>query len=98
MLQEPSNDALDLDGFTDTRDAWAQPADSAYDEVDLDSRSRGFVEQLNHAGILKGIHLENHVPVARFLVASHFVPYQFFEPFANTVRGHQPFAVRLLVG
>ena len=58
MFQESSQDADDLDGFRQTRDARAQAAGIPHDQVDLYARLGGAVQRAGDVHILQRVHLE----------------------------------------
>ena len=57
MLEESAEDADDADVFGQSRDAGAQAAEAADDEVDFHAGLRGGVERLDDFRVLEGVHL-----------------------------------------
>src|SRR5215471_4180958 len=57
VLEEAADDRLDANAVGKPRSAWAQAADSAYNEIDLDAGARGGVERVDDLRVDQRIHL-----------------------------------------
>ena len=53
-----------LDVLADARNARAQAADAAHQQVDLYARLRGVIEQPDHLRVHQRVHLENQMALA----------------------------------
>src|SRR5258705_4330886 len=61
MLQEAADDGSHTDVVADARDAGAQAADAANDQVDPYAGLRGAIEHANHLVIGDRVYLENYL-------------------------------------
>ena len=96
VFQEAADDANDADVLAHSRDAWAQAAGSANQEINPHACYRSFVEQTNHSGVGQRIHFKNHVTVCRLCLVLDFALDQFFEAAAQIDWRHQEFSIVLL--
>ena len=70
VLEEAVDDAGDPDVVADARDAGAEAADAAHDEVDLHARLRGAVERLDDRRVDERVHLGDDASACRPSAAS----------------------------
>src|SRR5262249_39046266 len=74
VLEKAANHARYTDCFAHARNARAQAADPADEQVDLHSGLRGAVEQADHAWIHQRIHLEDQAAIAVHVMAFDLAP------------------------
>src|SRR5215471_3811143 len=59
MLKESPDDADDADVVAHPRNAWAQAADAAHDELDVDTGARGAIQRFDRFRIDERVHLRD---------------------------------------
>jgi hypothetical protein len=59
VLEEAVDDRAHLDALGEARDARAQAADAAHEQLDLDARLRGRVERVDHVHVHERVHLRD---------------------------------------
>ena len=71
--------------IAETRNARAQAADSAHQQIDLHARLRGLIQQANHRRVLQRVHLEDQVRRTAGLLVFNFAADQLHQPIAHVV-------------
>ena len=60
MFQKPAQNAADVNVLADAGRLGTQAAGAAHDQIDVHSRLRGLIEQLDDRAVLQRVHLQNH--------------------------------------
>src|SRR6266581_6173298 len=96
MLEKAADDADDSDTIADARYSWSKAADTAHDEVDVDSSLRGVVEVLDDVCIDQRIHFGDNARALPRFGQLRFSVHHLGESRAHVARRYQQVPEQIL--